>query len=599
VLPAGQRSWICVQPNNQFAVNGQTGWMGQTGIGNGQECYFAFPLLGNNKWVTATSVFGSPNEAGFVLLGTEGAGLDHDVGTLSINAPPATLFPSTTIDPSATYRNYGTNNETFDVYFLIDSAGVNIYSETANISLDAGNQTAVTFASWTSGPNSGITYDITSFTVLAGDQNPGNDTLSRQTTTISVFWEILDPPLYPIPGAGMSETTGHDGYYYVFGVRNGAVYDDTILIYDIANNQWLDGGTNPFGAGSYGTANFINGKFYRLGGTIVFANPLQRLDILDPPSSWTAGATPPVGFLDQITGVYKDSLLYVFGGGNWSMTPVTAVYIYDTYNNYWDVATPFPAPGRGAMAGGIIDSFAILAFGYTAANAYDNNYIVGVIDQANPMSITWGSWAPIPGAQGCRRVPSGVDDVNGQLWVIGGQVSTGQLDRTLSYDPYTDTWTDWNMPKPQSVCNVTPIPVTLTAAGDLGVFVGGGYASGIMYLGDHEVFHTGFSVGIAEQPGDQGATPGFGFAPNTANPVKGYTAITYSTVTSGRVSLLVYDATGRLVRTLVNRVLEHAGAKTVYWNGQDDAHRDVANGIYFLRLDAEGQTDTYKMIFVR
>jgi hypothetical protein len=73
-LPAGEISWVCVQPSNVFTDNGQTGWMGEVGIGNGQECYFAFPLLGNDKWVTATSVFGDPNEAGFVLLGTEGGG---------------------------------------------------------------------------------------------------------------------------------------------------------------------------------------------------------------------------------------------------------------------------------------------------------------------------------------------------------------------------------------------------------------------------------------------------------------------------------------------------------------------------------------------
>jgi len=76
-LPAGERSWVCVQPNNQFALNGQTGWMGEVGIGNGQECYCAFPLLGYDKWVTATWVLGYPIEAGFALLGTEGGYPDN------------------------------------------------------------------------------------------------------------------------------------------------------------------------------------------------------------------------------------------------------------------------------------------------------------------------------------------------------------------------------------------------------------------------------------------------------------------------------------------------------------------------------------------
>ena len=72
ILPAGEISWICVQPSNVFTLNGQTGWMCEVGIGNGQECYHAFPLLGNEKWVTATWAFGFPFEAGFALLGSEG-----------------------------------------------------------------------------------------------------------------------------------------------------------------------------------------------------------------------------------------------------------------------------------------------------------------------------------------------------------------------------------------------------------------------------------------------------------------------------------------------------------------------------------------------
>jgi hypothetical protein len=524
----------------------------------------------------------------------------HDVGTSDIAAPGNTIASNTTIAPVATYNNFGSSDETFDVYFQIDEVGVgNVYLETQNVTVVVGGDTTITWPNWTSG-TSGTIYDMYAYTVLAGDADPSNDTIYQQTTVNDAYWEILDPPTYPIPGAGMSEATGHDGYYYVFGVRNGAIYLDTILVYDITNNQWLGGGKNPYGPGSYGTANYVNGKFYRVGGTASFPTPLARIDILDPPNSWAAGATPPVGFLDQITGVYKDSLLYVLGGGNWSMPPVTAVYFYDTYNDSWTAATPFQTPGCGAMAGGIIDSFAVLAFGYKTANNYDNNYCVGIIDESNPASITWGSWIPVPGgAQGCRRVPSGVDEFNGELWVIGGQIVGGQLDRTLSYDPYTDTWTNWNMPKPQSVCNVTPIPITLTTAGDLGVFVGGGYASGIPYLADHEVFHTGNYTGIGEQPGEQGATSSFGFAPNIANPTKGYAPITYSTTQSGKVSMCVYDATGRLVRTLVDRVLEPAGSKTVYWNGKDNARRDIPNGIYFLRLEAEGKVANHKLILVR
>jgi len=90
----------------------------------------------------------------------------------------------------------------------------------------------------------------------------------------------------------------------------------------------------------------------------------------------------------------------------------------------------------------------------------------------------------------------------------------------------------------------------------------------------------------------------FGFAPSMANPVRGRSPIAYNTSAPGRVSLKVYDSAGRLVKTLINSV-ESAGAKTVLWDAKDDNQRAVANGIYFFKLDAEGQTATHKLILVK
>jgi hypothetical protein len=69
------------------------------------------------------------------------AGSGHDVGTSAILAPGTSEMPNTTLNPQATYRNYGGSSETFDVYFEIDSSTVNIYSQTANITRDPGTDT--------------------------------------------------------------------------------------------------------------------------------------------------------------------------------------------------------------------------------------------------------------------------------------------------------------------------------------------------------------------------------------------------------------------------------------------------------------------------
>ncbi len=83
--------------------------------------------------------------------------------------------------------------------------------------------------------------------------------------------------------------------------------------------------------------------------------------------------------------------------------------------------------------------------------------------------------------------------------------------------------------------------------------------------------------------------------PNPFNPV---TQIQYSLKESGHVRLAVYDVTGRSVAILVNEVQE-SGNRTVTWNGQDQAGRQVASGMYFYQLIAGEYTSTKKMILLR
>ena len=104
-------------------------------------------------------------------------------------------------------------------------------------------------------------------------------------------------------------------------------------------------------------------------------------------------------------------------------------------------------------------------------------------------------------------------------------------------------------------------------------------------------------TGIEETP-NEGAPHAFGLSLTMANPVNTRASISYTTSIAGRVSLKVYDGMGRLIKTLVNQT-EPAGTKTIYWDARDEYHRTVANGVYFLKLDAEGQTATHKLILIR
>jgi len=66
----------------------------------------------------------------------------------------------------------------------------------------------------------------------------------------------------------------------------------------------------------------------------------------------------------------------------------------------------------------------------------------------------------------------------------------------------------------------------------------------------------------------------------------------------GNADLKVYDAGGRVVRTLVSGP-RSAGSYTTTWDGNDNAGRSLARGIYFVRLSTPDQTVKVKTILAR
>jgi WD40 repeat protein len=89
---------------------------------------------------------------------------------------------------------------------------------------------------------------------------------------------------------------------------------------------------------------------------------------------------------------------------------------------------------------------------------------------------------------------------------------------------------------------------------------------------------------------------------NYPNPFNPSTNIAFTVPGTGEsftnTLLLVYDARGALVKTLVNRPVA-GGRHVVEWKGDNDRGNDVASGVYFLRLSAGGVKDMKKMILLR
>jgi len=85
---------------------------------------------------------------------------------------------------------------------------------------------------------------------------------------------------------------------------------------------------------------------------------------------------------------------------------------------------------------------------------------------------------------------------------------------------------------------------------------------------------------------------------NQPNPFNPTTTIRYVLPVREQVTLAIYDANGRLVRTLVNEV-EGYGAHEVAWDGRDDGGVAMGSGVYFYRLRAGKRTESKKMVLLK
>lgn len=85
---------------------------------------------------------------------------------------------------------------------------------------------------------------------------------------------------------------------------------------------------------------------------------------------------------------------------------------------------------------------------------------------------------------------------------------------------------------------------------------------------------------------------------NYPNPFNPSTTIVFEVPVAGRVQLAVYDARGSLVRTLVDGALP-AGPRREQWDGRDQRGRAVASGVYFVRLEAGGETASHKVTLLK
>ncbi len=83
--------------------------------------------------------------------------------------------------------------------------------------------------------------------------------------------------------------------------------------------------------------------------------------------------------------------------------------------------------------------------------------------------------------------------------------------------------------------------------------------------------------------------------PNPFNPT---TKIAYNLSAQSHVTLTVFDARGRVVRTLVNES-RPPGRHTIVWDGRSDRGVEAASGVYFYHIIADDFADAARIVLLK
>ena len=86
---------------------------------------------------------------------------------------------------------------------------------------------------------------------------------------------------------------------------------------------------------------------------------------------------------------------------------------------------------------------------------------------------------------------------------------------------------------------------------------------------------------------------------NYPNPFNPATKIAFDLPDPARVSLRVYNAAGRLVRVLLSDLPMDSGPHVKPWDGRNDHGAMLASGVYFCRLEADGEALSRSMVLLK
>jgi len=364
-------------------------------------------------------------------------------------------------------------------------------------------------------------------------------------------WSDLTPATGDMPAARITPATVYDSHNHDLltfsGQGKGGTFFNDTWAFDLTTHTWAEYlPPDPLPAIRYGVASVYDpiAQTQVIFAGFTFQGRFDDTQRFDPAAvTWTdvspVSGSPLERCLHAACFDSADRRMIMYGGQN-SGTPLGDIWAFDLAGEAWTELTPATGP----------DARWFTAMEYDSVNhrptMFGGNR--GVLGRANDVwvfDLTTGSWVELMPAGTAPTPRDGAASVyvpsQDRLVVFGGMTDGGEVNEVWSLDDLSDT--------PTSAAT-RRVPA--------------------------------FAL--------HGASP---------NPFGTRSTILFDVPGEGAsVTLAVFDARGRRVRTLVDG-FKTGGAQRAVWNGRDDAGRPLASGVYFYRLTGPGFTSARKVVFVK
>ena len=230
-------------------------------------------------------------------------------------------------------------------------------------------------------------------------------------SALTQVWTAAPPLQTPVTNnAVASWTDGRETAIYSFlgldstklwsGVSNRA------FRWTVGDDTWQEIEPVPGPGRLAGTAQALGGRIFLFGGYTVAEDGSERsvpsVDIYDPSNStWSLGSPMPVPVDDAVSGIWRDSLIYLISGWH-DNDNVSNVQIYDPAADSWHQATPIPGRPVFGHAGGIAGNTIVYVDG-VRRNISRRRYQMeptswrGEINPDDPTIVTWFAMSSHPG----------------------------------------------------------------------------------------------------------------------------------------------------------------------------------------------------------